>query len=265
MQVPSKFRPQPVPDLDYLESTLLRDGLSIRKVDSCGCLDSHSYHDYATLEPPPNLEPPSDSGIHSAVILRERARDKKMLAMSYDSVNDPSSSGQVFDDDLYHSRRSSTPGRATKPFGYSRQITGSSPNLLRTTSGTNGTQRSPPSISHQTSSGSPAAGGSVPLGSHNHRFRLINDRPSSTSPDSKQYRPRVIQQHKSTPNVVESPTIGSYDREPRIMAPPSPTKTPPSFHKMVNDIHRLPNRFENTNFLDPSSAGATQGRRESLV
>jgi hypothetical protein len=282
------------PDLDYLESTLLRDGLPIRKVDSCGSLDSHTHHTYATLEPPPTLEPPSEtgsSGDHTPTAAlrgdKRRSRDLHLMATSHDSVDESSVTrmrlmamsrdsvtdcsycstsrgGRPHEDSLYHSRRGSTPGQPT-PLRHSRPITGSSPNLFRV-------QHSPPAPPHHhhAQSGSNILTTS-PLGLHNRGRLFSNDRPSSTTPDGKLCRPigGVIDQRKlSSPNLLET---GTAAHEPRIMSPLSPnTQAPPSFHGIGKEMRRLPNRFESANgagaFLEPGpAAGGAQGRRESLV
>ena len=250
-------------DFDYLESTLLRDGHSIRKVDSCGSLDSRTYHHYAILEPP--------SEMTKEPAIRKQSSSSRELPTLYiasqDSVHESWMLGEdPFDDDQYQSRRSSIPSRSTEhsPLrsGYrSHQMTGSSPNLLCTTSGT---RRSPPALS-QPMAGSHLLTVSKPASRHN-RWRTPRERPASTTPDSKHYRPLggvVISERKnSTLSSSGTPTT-PLDHEPRIMIPPSPTQVPPSFRGLANEIRQLPNRFNN-NMLDPSSAG-THGHRESLV
>lgn len=283
-QCPSRVRSQAEPDLDYLESTLLKAGLPIRKVDSCGSLDSHTHHTYAMLEPPPTLEPPSEtesSTEQPAVNLRDkrtRSRELQLMATSHDSVNESTSATvrmrlmamshdsidefsaasrtRGSEEDPYRSRRGSTPSNHT-PLGGLRPITGSSPNLLRV-------QHSPPALHHQLGSGSNLLGHS--------RQRFMVERPSSTSPEGRFWTPVtggsrpiggvVCQRKLSSPNLLD--TAGSPPSwEPRIMTPLSPTHPPPSFHGIAKEIRRLPNRFDG--HLDQSAAGGVEGRRESLV
>jgi hypothetical protein len=264
IKMPSKLRPRPETDLDYLESTLLRDGHSMRKVDSCGSLDSHTHHDYATLEPP------SDR-IDEPIALQEPSRRSRDLSSLYTNsqVNVHESwklrEDDPFEDDPYHARRSSTPSRTTKhsPLSSSRQVMGSSPNLLRPTHG----PRQPSLGLSKCASGSNLLS-TNPVTSHNGRRRTSSqDRPTSSTPDSKHYRPLggVVrnQRKRSTPSPVGTP-ITPLDHEPRIMVPPSPTQVPPSLRGLAHEIRRLPNRFENNALLDPSTA-VTHIRRESLV
>lgn len=239
-QVPSQLRPRPEMDLDYLESTILRNGHGIRKVDSCGSLDSRT-HDYAILEPP-------DKTTEKALQQSDELEDLPMLqVLSQDS--------HQYDEDPYESRRSSVPSGSTRlvPLsgGYkSQKITGSSPNLLL----------SPPPLSQPMTR--------MKARSSN-RIWALQERPSSTTPD-KQYRPRGIvknQRKISTPSLsspIPTSTTTSVDHEPKIMVPPAPTQVLPSFRGLANEIRRLPNRFESNTTHDPSS-GATCGRRESLV
>jgi hypothetical protein len=282
IKVPSRLRPQPEPDLDYLESTLLRNGPAIRKTDSCGSLDSHTHHThhtYAILEPPsetgsreqqPVAHPPRDKRARSRELqLMATSRDSinesttttarmRLMATSRDSIDEFLSTSRGREEDPYRSRRGSSPSNHT-PLGGGglRPITGSSPNLLRV-------QHSPPALYHQMASGS-----NLLVGPHS-RQRIVIDRPCSTSPDSKFWSPTsrpiggvVCQRKLSSPNLLEA--VGSpTGREPRIMTPLSPThQAPPSFHGIAKEIRRLPNRFDG--HLEVCAAGGVEGRRESLV
>ena len=242
------MRSRPEADLSYLESTLHHEGLNIRKVDSCGSLDTGTYHHYAILEPP--WESTNNPVVHREKM--SRSRDLQLMATSQDSV--------INEDDVFHSRRGSTPSHANPLGSSSRKITGSSPNLLNATPN----RRSPPIVSHQRS-GSHLPTFGVPMGTHNKRRMPLQDGSPTVTPDSKHYRPLVHHQRKhSTP----SPTlITPLDHEPIIMVPPSPsTQVQPSFRGVANDIRRLPNRFENTTSLpDPNSAATQPVPRESLV
>lgn len=216
-----------------MESTLLHNGISIRKVDSCGSLDSHTHHVYATLEPT------SEDGDNPAVHREALAKSRDLYLMATSSNN-----LMVDDHDVCHGRRGSTPSQAN-PLGNLRYITGSSPNLLRATSNT---QRSPPPLSH-------GASGSNLL-DIGHRQRAPGERFNR--------RPLGgIQRKRSTPSPVEPLTM-PLDHEPRIMVPLSPTQVPSGLRAVANDIRRLPNRFDSSSLLDPSSVGAGS-RRESLV
>ena len=185
----------------------------------------------------------------------------RLMAMSRDSIDDFLSTSRGREEDPYRSRRGSSPSNHT-PLGGGglRPITGSSPNLLRV-------HHSPPAFHHQMASGSNLLGGP------HSRQRMVMDRPSSTSPDSKFWsttssgsRPIggvVCQRKLSSPNLLEA--VGSpTGREPRIMTPLSPTpQAPPSFHGITKEIRRLPNRFDG--HLEVCAAGGVEGRRESLV
>ena len=212
-------------------------------MDSCGSLDSHTHHVYATLEPP------EENRENTAAVHREglaRSRDLHLMATSHDNLIDDH-------EGAYHGRRGSTPGQAN-PLGNLRHITGSSPNLLRVTSGA---QRSPPSLYHG------ASGSNLhSIGNPTGRQRSPQDR--LMAPDSKHRRPLGgVQRKRSTPSPIETLTT-PLDHEPKIMIPPSPTQVPTTLRAVASDIRRLPNRFDSNSCLDPSSAGA-QGRRESLV
>lgn len=265
--------------------------MTIRKVDSCGSLDLHNHHFYATLEPPPTLEPPSETGSmeDTSVSIHDRRKvspELKLMATSQENITDSTTSNgrmrlaamsrdsidyfstsaaraRTGDENTYGVRRGSSPSRHS-PFaaGGMRPITASSPNLLRV-------QHSPPSLQHQ-----PAKSGSNLHHLTGRQQRPMNDRPSSTSPDSKFWiktkcdnsRPiggYISQSKLSSSNPLDM-TVGSpTSREPRVTTPLSPTHPTPGSHGNGRDTRRLPHHFDQ--HLQPSAAGGAEGRRESLV
>ena len=251
LQVPSQLQPHPQTDLGHLEAAVAGDSQLLRRVDSCGSLDSHS-HRYATLEEGEKVEeePERRERLQVPEVPSRRAASQERIHLV-----------QLEDPERQKYRRGSSPIRNVSPLCndfLSQQSMGSSPNVLRSSS------RSPPSLSQPMSSirHQPVVRPEPsPRGRRQPHERPSNERRTSMTPTING-KSRVLGGFLRNRRKISAPATtilkSPLEHESRTVAPTSPTQ---NFRGLGNDMRRLPNRFDHV--LDHSASG--HSRSESLV
>lgn len=251
LQVPSQLQPHPQADLSHLEAAVAGDPRLLRRVDSCGSLDSHSHH-YAILEAGDKVEEEAERGQRLQVHEVPSRRAASQERIHFVQLEDPDYGERP------KFRRGSSPIRNVSPLCndfLSQQSMGSSPNVLRSSS------RSPPSLSQ------PMSGirhqpvlrpEPSPRGRRQPHSRPSHEQSSSTTPSKNRLLGGLLRNRRKVSAPAATILKSPLEQEPRTLVPTTLTQNSGG---LGNDMRRLPNRFDHV--LDHSASGHC--RRESLV